>query len=67
MRPLPGQHSVGAATSTSPLIQALVDNDGARALEMIAAGDHPVDAIDVITPLFAAIEYVSSSSCATAS
>ena len=59
--PLPGQHSVGAATSTSPLIQALVDNDGARALEMIAAGDHPVDAIDVITPLFAAIEYVSSS------
>ena len=42
-------------------IQALADNDGARALEMIAAGDHPVDAIDVITPLFAALEYVMAS------
>ena len=58
--PLPGEHAVGQSTSTSPLIQALVENRGEAALELIAAGE-AVDALDVITPLFAALEYVMAS------
>tara|TARA_B110001452_G_scaffold246505_1_gene231868 strand:+ start:78 stop:581 length:504 start_codon:yes stop_codon:yes gene_type:complete len=56
---LPGQHPTGQAESYSPLIQALVDGDVPKAEELIAAGAD-VAALDVITPLYAAQEYVQN-------
>ena len=47
-----------SAMSTSPLIQALVDDNVTLAHELIDAGAD-VSALDTITPLYAAQEYVT--------
>lgn len=57
---LPGLNPNGQAESYSPLIQALVDNDVPKAERLIAEGAD-VAALDVITPLYAAQEYVQKS------
>ena len=57
---LPGLNSNGQAESYSPLIQALVDGNVPKAEELIAAGAD-VAALDTITPLYAAQEYVQKS------
>ena len=46
--------------SSSPLIQALIENDVIKAQQLLDSGADP-DAWDVITPLYAAQEYVRSS------
>ena len=48
-----------AVVSSPPLIQALVDDDASRALELIAAGED-VSVLDIVTPLYAAQEYLRS-------
>ena len=59
---LPGQHAVGQKESYVPLIQALVDEDLSRVDELLATGDEgQLNGLDVITPLYAAQEYVRSS------
>ena len=59
---LPGQHAVGQKESYVPLIQALVDEDLSRVDELLATGDEAqLNGLDVITPLYAAQEYVRSS------
>ena len=57
---LPGQFDVGPADSTSPLIQSLVSDDTARFEQLLAVGAD-VNVLDVITPLYAAQEYVRNS------
>ena len=61
--PLPGQHAVGQAESHVPLIEALVTENLPRFRELLASSDaaSQVNALDVITPLYAAQEYVRSS------
>ena len=58
---LPGFHDTGPAESTVPLIQALVDENYTHFRELLLADPSQVDGIDVITPLYAAQEYVRSS------
>ena len=58
---LPGQHANGPPESHVALIQALVDEDLSRFRELLDADRSQVNAVDVITPLYAAQEYVRSS------
>lgn len=55
--PLPGHHANGPSTSTVPLVQALVEGDKSLA-EALIDGGADVNARDVITPLYAAQEYL---------
>ncbi len=48
-----------STTSTSRLIQALVDRNASLAFELISHGSEDVSALDVITPLYAAQQYIS--------
>ena len=57
---LPGVHTTGPAESTVPLIQALVDENLTLAHSLVDGGAN-LDARDVITPLYAAQEYIRSS------
>jgi len=58
---LPGYHDTGSTESTVPLIQALVDDNFSLFGELLAADASQVNGLDVITPLYAAQEYVRSS------
>jgi ankyrin repeat protein len=58
---LPGQHPVGQADSYVELIQALVDEKLDRFDELLNSGTEDPNGLDVITPLYAAQEYVRSS------
>eukprot|EP00966_Prymnesium_polylepis_P291853 6740705-Prymnesium_polylepis.1 len=57
---IPGRHTTGPPESTVPLIQALVDANVTLALSLLDGGAD-LDARDVITPMYAAQEYVRSS------
>ena len=57
--PLPGQHAVGQVESHVPLIEALVSEDLGRAHSLIESEPSQLNGLDVITPLYAAQEYVS--------
>ena len=57
---IPGMHTTGPPESTVPLIQALVDENLTLAHAIIDDGAD-LEARDVITPLYAAQEYVRSS------
>ena len=59
--PLPGQHAVGPTESKVPLIEALVSEDLGRAHRLMESEPSQLNALDVITPLYAAQEYVRSS------
>ena len=60
MAALPGQHANGPAESHVPLVQALVGEQLDRFEQLLREGADP-NALDVITPLYAAQEYVRSS------
>jgi uncharacterized protein len=55
----PGIHTTGPSQSTIPLVQALVEGNVSLANSLLDAGADP-NALDVIRPLYAAQEYVSS-------
>ena len=57
---LPGEHAVGPAQSASPLIEAIVNDNASLALQLLSDGAAPA-ALDVITPLYAAQEYIANS------
>ena len=58
---LPGQNPNGPPESTVPLIQALIDEDLPKFRELLKQHPEQVNGRDVITPLYAAQEYVRSS------
>ena len=55
---MPGIHTTGPMQSTIPLVQALVDGNCTLAQALLDSGADP-NALDVITPLYAAQEYVA--------
>lgn len=57
---IPGLHTSGPAHSTVPLVQALVDGNATLAAALLDAGADP-NGLDVITPLYAAQEYIMGS------
>lgn len=60
---LPGQHANGPPESMIPLVQALVDEDFALVDELLQQQGtiERINEVDVISPLYAAQEYVRSS------
>lgn len=58
---VPGQHANGPPESFVPLIQALVNEDLTQAQVLLEENVTQVNDLDVITPLYAAQEYVRSS------